>query len=166
MNSFKKLTGLAALLLVSGMAQAGDTSALAKVSPVQDAEYLYRPYNNGGAAESRRVEMDKLNRAVAVLESSLGSDLKQVAINELVPIDHPMATRAIGNALKQAEASRNADAQLFVAKAAWYHAAQLGFNDKAANALIAGMRSSKSNIVRAIGVAAVADSVSFKKRNM
>jgi hypothetical protein len=165
MKTAKNLAGLAALLLVSGIAQAGDTSALARVSPVQDADYQYRQYNNGAAAEARRVEIDKLNRAVAVLESNLGADLKRVALEELIPINHPLATRTLGNMLKQAEASGNAEAQRVVATAVWYHAAQLGFNDKAANALSAGMRSSKSATVRAIGGYAVADSAGFKRRN-
>ena len=163
MNTIHKMSLLAAALLASSVAVAGDTSPLAKVSKVADAQYEYK-LNSTGAQEARRVEMDKLNRAVAVVESNLSVDLKRAAMNELVPIDHPMATRALANLLRQAEKSGDALVMREAANAVWYHAAQLSFRNKEANALIGTMRSSQNQVVRNVGAAAQNDMSNFKAK--
>lgn len=160
MKSTHKLSLAAALVFACGVAQAGDTSPLAKVSKVADAEYEYK-LNSNGREEARRVEMDKLNRAAAVVDSNLSPDLKRAAMNDLVPINHPMATKALASLLRQAEKSGDANVQREVANAVWYHAAQLGFRDKAANAMIGTMRASQSQVVRNVGASAQNDMTQF-----
>ena len=164
MNTKQKMTAIAAMLLLCGAAAAKDTSPLARVSPVQDAQYAYRPVNSGGAESANRVIMDKLNRAVAVVDSNLDAGLKRAAMQDLIEINHPLATRALASLLRQAEKSGDVLVMREVANAVWYHAAQLEFRDKAANAMIGTMRTSQNQVVRSVGAQALNDQNNYIRK--
>lgn len=164
MNIKQNMTAIAAMLLLCGVAAAKDTSPLAKVSAVQDAEYAYRAVDSGGPEAARRVELDKLNRAAAVVDSSLDPGLKRAAMEDLIPINHPLATKALASLLRQAEKSGDELVMREAANAVWYHAAQLQFRDKRANAMIGTMRSSQNQVVRAVGAQAQNDQTNYLRK--